>query len=43
MKYLSTIILFLAISTGFAQTYTISGTVKDSTNGEDLFLSLIHI
>ncbi len=37
MKYLSTIILLLIASVSFAQTYTISGTMKDSTNGEDLF------
>ena len=37
MKYLSTLILFLLVSSSFAQEYTISGTMKDSTNGEDLF------
>ena len=37
MKYLSTLILFLLVSMSFAQEYTISGTMKDSTNGEDLF------
>lgn len=37
MKYLSIIFLFLLTSASFAQTFTISGTMKDSTNGEDLF------
>lgn len=37
MKYLSVILLFFLTSTSFAQTFTISGTMKDSTNGEDLF------
>lgn len=37
MKYLSALIILFAVSTSFAQTYTISGTMKDSTNGEDMF------
>ncbi len=37
MKYLSALILFLLVSTSFAQKYTVNGTMKDSTNGEDLF------
>ncbi|MDG1332677.1 MAG: TonB-dependent receptor [Crocinitomicaceae bacterium] len=37
MKYLSALIILFAVSTSFAQTYTISGTLKDSTNGEDMF------
>lgn len=37
MKYLSTLVLFLMFSVSYAQTYTVSGTMKDSTNGEDLF------
>ncbi len=37
MKYLSTFVLFLIFSTAYSQSYTVSGTMKDSTNGEDLF------
>ena len=37
MKYLSALIILFAVSTTFAQTYTVSGTLKDSTNGEDMF------
>lgn len=37
MKYLSALIILFAVSTSFAQTYTVSGTLKDSTNGEDMF------
>jgi hypothetical protein len=37
MKYLSALVIFFAVSTSFAQTYTVSGTLKDSTNGEDMF------
>lgn len=37
MKYLIALIISLALSTSFAQTYTVSGTLKDSTNGEDMF------
>lgn len=37
MKYLITLILSLAACASFAQTFTVSGTMKDSTNGEDLF------
>lgn len=37
MKYLSTVLLILLVSSSFSQTFTVSGTMKDSTNGEDLF------
>ena len=37
MKYLSALVILLAVSFSFAQTYTVSGTLKDSTNGEDMF------
>lgn len=37
MKHLITLILAVVAFTGFSQTFTVSGTMKDSTNGEDLF------
>lgn len=37
MKYFSALIILFAVSTSFAQSYTVSGTLKDSTNGEDMF------
>lgn len=43
MKYLSALFLILLYSVSFAQTYTISGTMKDSTNGEDLFGGSVQV
>lgn len=43
MKYLRTFLLLLYSSVSMAQTYTISGTMKDSTNGEDLFGGVVVV
>ncbi len=43
MKYLNTFLLLLLSSASIAQTYTISGTMKDSTNGEDLFGGVVVV
>ena len=43
MKYLlSSLLLFLALTTS-AQKYTISGSLKDATNGEDLYGAMIKV
>ena len=43
MKYLSALSLFFLASASFAQSYTVSGTMKDSTNGEDLFGGVVIV
>lgn len=43
MKYCILILLFLSSSALFAQKFTISGSVKDSTNGEDVFGAAVKI
>lgn len=44
MKYtLSLVFFLLAFSSLFAQNYTISGSLKDSTNGEDLYGASVKI
>lgn len=37
MKYCLLLLVFLSTTSLFAQNYTISGSIKDSTNGEDLY------
>lgn len=43
MKYLGTLLLLFLASASIAQTFTISGTMKDSTNGEDLFGGVVVV
>ncbi|MFK7785564.1 MAG: TonB-dependent receptor, partial [Crocinitomicaceae bacterium] len=43
MKYISALIILFSISTSFSQTYTVSGTMKDSTNGEDMFGGVVIV
>ncbi|NRA13639.1 MAG: TonB-dependent receptor [Crocinitomicaceae bacterium] len=43
MKYCLILLITLSSSSLFAQKYTISGSVKDSTNGEDLYGATVQV
>lgn len=43
MRNLLAILFFMSSAMLFAQQYTISGTIKDSTNGEDLFGATVKV
>ena len=42
-KYFKILLFLILSSPAFAQSFTISGTIKDSTNGEDIFGAVVKI
>lgn len=43
MKHLLLLVLIISSGVAYSQKFTVSGTVKDSTNGEDLFGAVIKV
>ncbi|MDX2361740.1 MAG: TonB-dependent receptor [Crocinitomicaceae bacterium] len=43
MKYFITLILFLLVSYSYGQKFTLSGSIRDGENGEDLFGAVIKV